>query len=318
MSYAVEQDDTEDRYYTQVDAGDVRLFTLDQLDAAFNAGLIHENTYVCLEGGSEWLTLGEVAGLGDEEEPAAPEPVSVVAPIPQRAVAAPSVAPAAPYSVAPAVSAVPAAPYSVAPVVTPSTLVTPNTIRPVVSDLGLDDLDSDMLAMRPKRRAGKIVAGIAVAGVAALGFFVVTSGGIKLPKLDKSVGQASAASLSPASLSDSKPAQLEAPAPTPAPEPAKPEPPKAEEKPAEPASAEAKSESSDASAEKKSDDDRFSEEMKAALLAKDKKQALDKKSSKKKPAARPTVAARKTAKSGKASGNFKASGSAYDPLNGKL
>jgi hypothetical protein len=57
MSYAAE-DEAEDRYYTQVDAGDVRLFTLDQLDAAFNAGLIHENTYVCLEGDSKWLTLG--------------------------------------------------------------------------------------------------------------------------------------------------------------------------------------------------------------------------------------------------------------------
>jgi hypothetical protein len=58
MSYAaVAQDETEDRYHTQIEDGDVRLFTLDQLDAAFNAGLIHENTYVCLEGDTEWLTL---------------------------------------------------------------------------------------------------------------------------------------------------------------------------------------------------------------------------------------------------------------------
>ena len=82
MSYAAAaQDETEDRYHTQVDAGDVRLFTLDQLDAAFNVGLIHENTYVCLEGGSEWITLGEVAGLGDEEPVSAPFPVA--APVPQ-------------------------------------------------------------------------------------------------------------------------------------------------------------------------------------------------------------------------------------------
>src|SRR5262245_27187563 len=83
MSYAATaQDETEDRYHTQVEAGDVRLCTLDQLDAAFNAGLIHENTYVCLEGSSEWLTLGEVAGLGDEEEEApVSAPVPVAAPV---------------------------------------------------------------------------------------------------------------------------------------------------------------------------------------------------------------------------------------------
>src|SRR6188508_2814557 len=86
---AMAQEDNEDRYHTQVEAGDVRLFTLDQLDAAFNAGLIHENTYVCLEGGSDWLTLGEVAGLGDEEPVSAPVPV--VQPVPQaRQYAAPA------------------------------------------------------------------------------------------------------------------------------------------------------------------------------------------------------------------------------------
>jgi hypothetical protein len=51
---------SDDRYYTQIEAGDVRLFTVDQLDAAFNAGLIDEGTYVRLEGQSRWQTLGEV------------------------------------------------------------------------------------------------------------------------------------------------------------------------------------------------------------------------------------------------------------------
>src|SRR3954466_14165780 len=100
---AAVQDETEDRYYTQVEAGDVRLFTLDQLDAAFNAELIHENTYVCLEGDSNWVTLAEVAGLGDEEEPVS-APQLIAAPVPQYGYAAPrSVAPPAPYSVAPMV-----------------------------------------------------------------------------------------------------------------------------------------------------------------------------------------------------------------------
>jgi hypothetical protein len=292
MSYAVEQDETEDRYHTQVDAGDVRLFTLDQLDAAFNAGLIHENTYVCLEGGEEWLTLGEVAGLGDEEPAAAPAP----APVPHRGgfAASPSVVPAAPYSVAP--------------------VVMPNSLRPVVNDLSFDDFDPDMMAMRPKRRAGKIVAGLAVVALGALGFVVVQSGGIKLPKLGLGgVGQASAASLSLAAVKETKPApKVEAPAP----EPAKPEPPKVEEsKPTETATATTDGKESDAKTDKKADD-RFSEDMKAALLNKDKKQASEQK---RKKATRGAVAAKRPNKPGsKAAAGFKSGGSAYDPLNGKL
>jgi hypothetical protein len=294
MSYAVEQDETEDRYHTQIDAGDVRLFTLDQLDAAFNAGLIHENTYVCLEGGDEWLTLGEVAGLGDEEPAPAPAPV----PVPHRGgfAASPSVVPAAPYSVAP--------------------MVMPNSLRPVVNDLSFDDFDPDMMAMRPKRRAGKIVAGLAVVALGALGFVVVQSGGIKLPKLGLGgVGQASAASLSLAGMKETKPApKVEAPAP--APEPAKPEPPKVEEsKPTETAAAATDSKESDAKTDKKADD-RFSEDMKAALLNKDKTQASEQK---RKKAARGAVAAKRPNKPGsKGTAGFKSGGSAYDPLNGKL
>jgi hypothetical protein len=303
MSYAaVDHDDTEDRYYTQVDAGDVRLFTLDQLDAAFNAGLIHENTYVCLEGASEWLTLGEVAGLGDEEPEAAP--ISAVTSVPQRVgfAASPSIVPAAPYSVAP--------------------MIMPASIRPVVNDLALDDFDPDMLAMRPKRRAGKIVAGLAVVALGALGFVVVSSGGIKLPKLNLGGSQASAASLSMAGLKDGTPTpKVETPAP--APEAAKPEPPKAEEtKPVETVNATTETKTgAKADSETKTDkktDDRFSEEMKAALLNKDKKQVTDQK---RKKAARATVAAsskRKPSKAAKGSAGFKAGGSAYDPLNGKL
>jgi hypothetical protein len=302
MSYAaVDQDDTEDRYYTQVDAGDVRLFTLDQLDAAFNAGLIHENTYVCLEGASEWLTLGEVAGLGDEEPE--PAPISAVTSVPHRGgfAASPSIVPAAPYSVAP--------------------MIMPASLRPVVNDL--DDLDPDMFAMRPKRRAGKIVAGLAVVALGALGFVVVSSGGIKLPKLNLGGSQASAASLSLSGLNETSKPTPKVETPAPAPEAAKPEPPKAEEsKPTEAAATTTDSKSdAKADSETKADkkpDDRFSEDMKAALLNKDKKQATD---TKRKKAARATVAAsskHKAGKAGKPSTGFKSGGSAYDPLNGKL
>jgi hypothetical protein len=294
MSYAATaQDETEDRYYTQVEAGDVRLFTLDQLDAAFNAGLIHENTYVCLEGDSTWLTLAEVAGLGDEE-PEAP-PVSGPAPVPYvGVVASQSVAPS-PF----------ASPYYVAP-----------SIAPVVNDLALDDDDIDALSMRPKRRMGKVIAGLAVLALGGLGFMVVQSGGlrgVKLPMgLDKALGQSAAASMS-LPKQTSTPALKEiprAPAEAPKPEPAKTE----ESKPAE-AAASTSDKATDSTDAKAKTQDRFSEEMKEALLNKDKKQASKLKSKK---AARGAVASKRPAgKSGGSSG-FKAGGSAYDPLNGKL
>jgi hypothetical protein len=306
---AVVQDETEDRYYTQVEAGDVRLFTLDQLDAAFNAGLIHENTYVCLEGESEWLTLAEVAGLGDEEEEPAPvsAPQLIAQPVPH-APAAPVQPFAEPWGVAASPSIVPSAPapsvapYSVAP------MVMAPSIRPVVNDLSFDD-DMDMMSMRPKRRMGKVVAGLAVLALGGLGFAVVQSGGIRLPKLDGDAAKASAASMS---LSNVKQAESPKPLAAPTPEPAKPEPPKEEAKPVE-----ASADAADGDKAKKSSDDRFSEEMKAALLNKDKKQAS---TTKQKKTARGAVAAKSKGggKAAKAGGGFKAGGSAYDPLNGKL
>jgi hypothetical protein len=305
MSYAaVAQDETEDRYHTQVEDGDVRLFTLDQLDAAFNAGLIHENTYVCLEGNTEWLTLGEVAGLGDEEPVSAPVPVAAPVPHARQLSAAPTYG-----AVAASPSVIPTAPYSVAP------MVMPRSIAPVVNDFSFDD-DFEMNAMRPKRRAGKVIAGLAVLALGGLGFAVVQSGGIKLPnlKLDPSVGQASAASLTMSGLKDSpKPSPQAAPVV----EAAKMEAPK----PAEPVAAAepSKATDSDASASAKKPEDRFSEEMKAALLNKDKKQAVGQKQ--KKAAAHGAVAAKHPApagKAGKSATGFKTGGSAYDPLNGKL
>lgn len=303
MSHAAPaQDETEDRYYTQVDDGDVRLFTLDQLDAAFNAGLIHENTYVCLEGSSEWLTLAIVAGLGDSEEEApvpqsvAPSPV-YVAPAPAPASVAPIASPFAPsISVAPVAARPAVAAYSSVPA--------PYSVAPMVNDLSFDD---DMLTMRPKRHLGKVVAGIAVLGLAAAGIAVAQSGGITLPKLklDDNAARASAASLTLSSLKEqSQPAK--------APEAAAPAPVKEEAKAAETTTA---SDKTDADSGAKKSDDRFTEDMKAALLAKDKTQTVDQKHKK---AARVAVATSRKASSKGSGGGFKSGGSAYDPLNGKL
>src|SRR6478752_8797928 len=274
---ALVQDETEDRYFTQVEEGDVRLFTLDQLDAAFNAGLIHENTYLCLEGDSKWLTLAEVAGLGDsdgDEEPvsaphliAAPAPVAPQAPAPvQRQHAPVAYASSDPFGMAPVTSSVAPVMNSIAPV---ANSVAPRSFAPPVST-DLDD-DFEMMAMRRKRPLGKILAGVAVLGMAGVAFAVVSSGGVRLPKLGENVAQASAATLSVSNLKAAEPAHTEAPAaPAPAPVAAA-EAPKTDD--AKPADA--------ADGAKKTGEDRFSEEMKAALLNKDKSSTSSKKTSKK-------------------------------------
>jgi hypothetical protein len=314
---ALVQDETEDRYYTQVEEGDVRLFTLDQLDAAFNAGLIHENTYVCLEGDSKWLTLAEVAGLGDEgdaEPVSAPHLIAAAPQVQAPAYTAPAPVPtygvpaAAPVSYAPGPFGLAPTPNSIAPMTNSvAPMVMPSIAPAYSSSLALDD---DEMFTRRKRPLGKILAAVAVLGLAGVAFAVVQSGGVRLPKFNDSASQASAASLSVSNLKQAEVSKPEA-APTPAPvaEAAKTEAPKADEaKPAEATDG----------ADKKKGEDRFSEEMKAALLnkdSKDKTKAVSKKSAKK--AGRAAVAARGGAKP-KAAAGFKSSGNAYDPLNGKL
>ena len=70
---AVEEEVRRASWHVQVARGDVRLWTLDQLDAAFKAELVDESTFVLEVGKTEWMQLGTLLGLGDEE-PAAPAP----------------------------------------------------------------------------------------------------------------------------------------------------------------------------------------------------------------------------------------------------
>lgn len=65
---------TLDQWHVQVEPGDVRLWTLDQLDAAFKAELVDESTFVLEVGKTDWMTLGALLGGGEEEEVAAPAP----------------------------------------------------------------------------------------------------------------------------------------------------------------------------------------------------------------------------------------------------
>lgn len=58
----------DDLWEVALPSGEVKRMSLDQLDRAFQVGLIHSNTLIREGGTTEWQTLGAVAGL--DEEPA--------------------------------------------------------------------------------------------------------------------------------------------------------------------------------------------------------------------------------------------------------
>jgi F0F1-type ATP synthase epsilon subunit len=89
--------DHEDIWHVQLPTGEVRTFTIDQLDAAFQVEMIHEGCYVRREGAMTWRTLAEE--LADEAPQPQPQPVAQPAPVP-----APVVSYQPIYSTAPMVS----------------------------------------------------------------------------------------------------------------------------------------------------------------------------------------------------------------------
>jgi hypothetical protein len=119
----------DDDYVVKLPSGDARVMSVDELDAALDAGTIHRDSPVLAPGTVTWTTLGVLAGLDDE----------------------PALSPAAPA--ASAASAIPS-PSSVAPM--------------VMSPTDLDE-DDDSAVLRPRRRAGKVVA----AAFGALALFAV-------------------------------------------------------------------------------------------------------------------------------------------------
>jgi hypothetical protein len=64
-----------DLWYVKLGSGDVHKVTLDQLDEAFQAGHVDENTMVLAANGTRWMKLGDAAGLDDAPAPA-PAPVT--------------------------------------------------------------------------------------------------------------------------------------------------------------------------------------------------------------------------------------------------
>jgi hypothetical protein len=316
--------DNDDLWYVQMDNGDLRELTLDELDEAFNAGLIHENTFVMEVGGTEWQTLADVAGLNEEEEAPPPAPVYAPQAVGQfgrsPAPAHLAVGPArplpnlvthqsqypAPTSAAMSASAWPpvvqASGYATRP--TPASVVPfaggPQSTAPVVHDLS----DLDLNPPFKKRGMGVWIGAVAVVLLGGVGFAAtqMKGGFSSFAQMTKDAPVAAAMTAPPAA---DPPPTPKAPEPAPAPEPAKEEP-KAEKK-------EEKTEEASDKGSTKS----MSEELKARLKTADESRAKERKS---KRAARASKASRRSGgkKKGGGSNPFSSGGSGSDPLNGKL
>jgi hypothetical protein len=120
-------------WHVQLPNGEVRYWSLEELDDAFQKDLVDAKTYVLKEGDTTWQKLGELLGLDEDAQH-----VSI---------------PVAPYSVS--MSTPQAMRLSDAPAAL--------SIRPVVSDVDLEDDDDLVAAMKPKRKNVAFVGG----GVAA-------------------------------------------------------------------------------------------------------------------------------------------------------
>jgi hypothetical protein len=74
MNHALKNEEPVELWHVEVAPNDVRIVTLEQLDEAFQQGLVNERTRVFQDGMDEPAFLGELLGLGDDEDEAE-EPV---------------------------------------------------------------------------------------------------------------------------------------------------------------------------------------------------------------------------------------------------
>lgn len=119
----------------QLPTGELRAFSLDALDQAFDAGIIHGGTLVLAPGTTEWAPLAVVAGLDAPETNTTPSlsPVAISCPDPH------------------------ARPVATLP-------------PPATASLDLHDLSDD--ALKPKRGRLAIGAAVAIAALGACGFLM--------------------------------------------------------------------------------------------------------------------------------------------------
>ncbi len=138
----------EDAWHVQLESGEVRILSLDQLDAFFQNGIIDEETYILRDGTMDWVKLRVALGL-DEEPAAAAAPVAPAA--------APAQVPLVSYGAVPAYQFANNTDFE-----TP--YQTHLSTRPVVSEIDVGELDESLFKKKSK---GKyfIAAGAAAAVV---------------------------------------------------------------------------------------------------------------------------------------------------------
>ena len=165
MSYIEATDPTpadDDLWHVQLASGDVCLMTLDQLDDAFQTGVVSENTYLWQEGATGWVTLREVAGLdADEAEDLSDHAEPQANPFVQPDYASESVWPAAQ----------PAPTYNYAaqdPFAPPVQHMGPHSTAPVVSPMRDMDFDLEPNFGR-KKHPGRWLFAAALIGAAGFG-----------------------------------------------------------------------------------------------------------------------------------------------------
>ncbi len=146
-------------WYVKLPDGDVEPLSLDDLDEAFQAGHVDENSMVLAAGATQWARLGDLAGL-DQPAAQAPPPRMMMAPV------------------------------------MPMMPVMPSSLRPVSVDLS--EVDDDDLSFRPRKKSrAKWVVGVAlVAGVVGVaGFEAQRAGVVSISRLLSKVSPSAAAAV---------------------------------------------------------------------------------------------------------------------------
>lgn len=149
--------------------GEIRAMSLDELDAAFEAGTVSASTMVLPPDSTEWVRLGTIAGLNDsaQEEPIA------------------QAAPASPFP--PALSIAPPASMP------PPSAHAPNSYAPVAFDAtpmpAPIDLDFDLAPPKKSKKVAYVIGGLAAFGLLIA---VATSGGDDAPAPTAAAQQAPA------------------------------------------------------------------------------------------------------------------------------
>jgi hypothetical protein len=156
--------EADDRWHVRLPGGDVHVVDVDQLDSAFQNGLINESTLVWQPGMDAWQPLGVAAGLTNDAAPAGAPANQETRPTSPPALSASP--PSSPQTILPPPSqrsaSVTDAHYEARRSSAPPSLV------PVTSasspDLSLDD-DLAFAPKRSSRKLATLVAGLAAAAV---------------------------------------------------------------------------------------------------------------------------------------------------------